>query len=68
MSKKWFKGHFRHVFRGEVEGSRMDFIKAAFKTVIQRYVDEQVNIEDMDVKQLKWRERKSIRSTFLPMS
>ncbi|MEL5987603.1 hypothetical protein AAF454_04175 [Kurthia gibsonii] len=46
----------------------MDFIKAAFKTVIQRYVDEQVNIEDMDVKQLKWRERKSIRSTFLPMS
>lgn len=64
MSKKQFKGHFRHVFRGEVE-VHMDFIKAAFKTVIQRYVDEQVNVEDMGCETIEM-EREEVDPQYVP--
>lgn len=64
MSKKRFNGHFRHVSRGEVEVC-MDFIKATFKTVIQRYVDEQVNIEDMGCETIEM-EREEVDPQYVP--
>lgn len=64
MSKKWFNGHFRHVSRGEVEVC-VEFVKAAFQTVIQRYVDEQVNIEDMGCETIEM-ERGEVDPQYVP--
>ena len=43
----------------------MDFIKAAFQTVIQRYVDEQVNIEDMGCETIEM-EREEVDPQYVP--
>ena len=43
----------------------MDFIKATFKTVIQRYDDEQVNIEDMGCETIEM-EREEVDPQYVP--
>lgn len=43
----------------------MEFVKAAFQTVIQRYVDEQVNIEDMGCETIEM-EREEVDPQYVP--